>query len=143
MHYRLFISEKARQQLRALEKSIRRNIGYRMEFLRDDLKGDVKKLEAKGNSYRLRIGSIASSLRWKVTRSPSMLSETERKRMSDTVTADHPEPLTLEKVYRELQVLRERVEDLEDLRDLGEAIAENAGKPLIPWEEAKKDLDLD
>ncbi|MGA7393915.1 MAG: type II toxin-antitoxin system RelE/ParE family toxin [Terrimicrobiaceae bacterium] len=57
MHYRLFISEKARQQLRALEKSIRRNIGYRMEFLRDDLKGDVKKLEAKGNSYRLRIGS--------------------------------------------------------------------------------------
>jgi hypothetical protein len=46
-------------------------------------------------------------------------------------------------VYRELQVLRERVEDLEDLRDLGEAIAENAGKPLIRWEEAKKDLDLD
>ena len=51
--------------------------------------------------------------------------------MSDTATADHPEPLTLEKVYRELQVLRERVEDLKDLRDLGEAIAENAGKPLI------------
>ena len=71
-----------------------------------------------------------------------MLSKTESKRMSDTATADHAEPLTLEKVYRELQVLRERVEDLEDLRDLGEAIAENAGKPLIPWEEAKKDLDL-
>jgi hypothetical protein len=32
-----------------------------------------------------------------------MLSKTERKRMSDTATADHPEPLTLEKVYRELQ----------------------------------------
>ncbi len=48
----------------------------------------------------------------------------------------------LENVYRELQALRERVEDLEDLRDLGEAIAENAGKPLIPWEEVKKDLDL-
>ena len=73
-----------------------------------------------------------------------MLSKTEKKRMSDTTTtADHPEPLTLEKVYRELQVLRDRVEDLEDLRDLGEAIAENTGKPLIPWEEAKKDLDLD
>jgi len=51
--------------------------------------------------------------------------------------------LTLENVYRELQALRQRVEDLEDLRDLGEAIAENAGKPLIPWEEVKKDLDLD
>jgi hypothetical protein len=31
--------------------------------------------------------------------------------MSDTATADYREPLTLEKVYRELQVLRERVED--------------------------------
>ena len=49
----------------------------------------------------------------------------------------------MEKVYREVQVLRERVEDLEDFRDLGEAIAENAGKPLIRWEEVKKDLDLD
>ncbi len=29
MHYRVFISEKARQQLRALDKSTRRNIGYR------------------------------------------------------------------------------------------------------------------
>lgn len=57
MHYRLFISEKARQQLRALEKSIRRNIGYRIELMGNDLQGDVKKLEAKGNRYRLRIGS--------------------------------------------------------------------------------------
>jgi len=31
-HYRLFISEKARQQLRAFEKPIRRNIGHRMEL---------------------------------------------------------------------------------------------------------------
>jgi hypothetical protein len=30
--------------------------------------------------------------------------------------------------------LQERVEDLEDLRDLEVAIAENADKPLIPWE---------
>jgi hypothetical protein len=51
--------------------------------------------------------------------------------MSDTATAHHPEPLTLEKVYRELQVLRERVEDLEDPHDLSEAIAENAGKPFF------------
>jgi hypothetical protein len=38
--------------------------------------------------------------------------------MNDTSTADHAEPLTLENVYRGLQALRERVEDLEDLRDL-------------------------
>ena len=43
--------------MRAFEKPIRRNIGYRMELLRDDLQGDVKKLEAKGNRYRLRVGS--------------------------------------------------------------------------------------
>lgn len=39
--------------------------------------------------------------------------------------------------------LQERVEDLEDLRDLEEAISNNAGKPLLPWEQVKKELDLD
>jgi hypothetical protein len=39
--------------------------------------------------------------------------------------------------------LQQRVEDLEDLRDLETAIAENAGKPLLPWEEVKKDLELE
>jgi hypothetical protein len=29
------------------------------------------------------------------------------------------------------------------LRDLEKAIAENGDKPLITWEEAKRDLDLD
>jgi len=42
----------------------------------------------------------------------------------------------------ELKRLRQRVEDLEDLRDLNEAIARNKGKPLIPWEEAKNDLGI-
>jgi hypothetical protein len=36
-----------------LEKSICRNIGHRMELMRDDLQGDVKKLEAEVNRYRL------------------------------------------------------------------------------------------
>lgn len=39
--------------------------------------------------------------------------------------------------------LEERVEELEDLRDLEAAIAENAGKPLIPWEQVKADLELE
>jgi len=39
--------------------------------------------------------------------------------------------------------LQERVEDLEDLRDLEAAIPENAGKPLIPWQQAKAELELD
>ena len=57
MHYQLSLSENARQQLRALDKTLRRNIGRRLETMRDDLQGDVRKLEAKNNRYRLRVGS--------------------------------------------------------------------------------------
>ena len=39
--------------------------------------------------------------------------------------------------------LQERVEDLEDLRDLEIAIVENADKPLIPWERVKAELELE
>ena len=35
------------------------------------------------------------------------------------------------------------IEDLEDLRDLETAIAETAGKPLIPWEKVKAELELE
>lgn len=52
-------------------------------------------------------------------------------------------PLTLEKLREEVQNLKERIEDLEDLRDLNEAIVKNAGKPGIPWEDAKTELGLD
>ena len=52
------ISGKAREQLRVLPKEMRRNIGQRMETMRDDLRGDVLKLRDKGNRYRLRIGTF-------------------------------------------------------------------------------------
>jgi mRNA-degrading endonuclease RelE of RelBE toxin-antitoxin system len=57
MRYRIEISEKAREQLRGLPKEIRRNVGQRMETMRDDLNGDVRKLRDKGSRYRLRVGS--------------------------------------------------------------------------------------
>ena len=63
MRYRIEISEKAREQLRALPKEMRRNIGQRMETMRDDLRGDVLKLRDKGNRYRLRIGTFRCSVR--------------------------------------------------------------------------------
>ena len=57
MRYDLEISEKARKQLRALPRDLRRNIGLRMEALCIDLQGDVTKLKAQDNRYRLRVGS--------------------------------------------------------------------------------------
>jgi mRNA interferase RelE/StbE len=52
------LSMKAREQLRALPKEQRRNLGRRIEEMREDLRGDVRKLQAKGNYYRLRVGNF-------------------------------------------------------------------------------------
>jgi hypothetical protein len=49
----------------------------------------------------------------------------------------------IEQLKATIAKLEYRVEDLEDLRDLEKAIKENGDKPLIPWEQAKKQLDLD
>ncbi len=57
MRYQIEISTKAREQLRALPKEQRRNIGWRIEEMREDLRGDILKLQAKGNYYRLRVGT--------------------------------------------------------------------------------------
>ena len=59
--------------------------------------------------------------------------------MSKTALMEKP---TLESLARTVQRLEERVEDLEDLRELEQAIVQNGDKPLTPWAEAKKKLDL-
>lgn len=56
MQYQLVISEEARGQLRSLTKPMRRNIGLRLDALGKGLSGDVKKLTALQNKYRLRVG---------------------------------------------------------------------------------------
>jgi hypothetical protein len=53
-----------------------------------------------------------------------------------------PKRVTLRRLSAQLIRLRKRVEDLEDLRDLNEAIARNNGKPGTPWEQARKELGL-
>lgn len=58
MRYHIEISKKAREQLKALPKEQRRNVGWRMEEMRENLRGDVLKLQAKGNYYRLRVGNF-------------------------------------------------------------------------------------
>jgi len=57
MRYELFLSEEAREQLRALTDELRRNIGYRLHLLQDELAGDVRKLEGQRGHYRLRVGA--------------------------------------------------------------------------------------
>jgi len=50
---------------------------------------------------------------------------------------------TLERLAAEIASLRERVEDLEDARELDAAIRRKGDKPLIPWDQAKKKLGLE
>jgi mRNA interferase RelE/StbE len=57
MLYEIALTEAAREQLRALPKPIRGNIGYRLTRMQEDLAGDVRKLSAHDNEYRLRVGS--------------------------------------------------------------------------------------
>jgi hypothetical protein len=60
-----------------------------------------------------------------------------------TVRAARRAQPTVRVLQQRLDKLQQRVEDLEDLRELEQAIAKNAGKPLVPWDKAKKDLGLD
>lgn len=59
--------------------------------------------------------------------------------MSDTATLEN---LTLESLAAAVRQLQERIEDLEDLKELRAAVERNAGKPGIPWEQAKAELGL-
>jgi len=49
---------------------------------------------------------------------------------------------TIGELAGELARLKERIEDLEDARELDSAIRRNGDTPLIPWEQAKKDAGL-
>lgn len=62
--------------------------------------------------------------------------------MNRSLKQRKPNRPTVRELHSELRRLRRRVEDLEDLRDLNAAIERNAGKPGIPWSEAKRELGL-
>ena len=59
----------------------------------------------------------------------------------NNLTQEMKEP-TLQEVCAELARLKDRVEELEDAHELKAAILRNGDKPLIPWEQAKKELGL-
>ena len=49
---------------------------------------------------------------------------------------------TIREISAELARLRDRVEDLEDARELDAVIRRNGDKPLVPWEQARNEIDL-
>jgi len=69
-----------------------------------------------------------------------MLLSIERKHRARAAANRKVKRVTVRRLRAELQHLRRRGEDLEDLRDLNAAIERNGGKPGIPWSEVKKEL---
>ena len=53
-----------------------------------------------------------------------------------------PKP-TVESLAEEMRLLRERMEDLEDLLELRGAVERNGTKPGISWDDAKRQLELE
>jgi hypothetical protein len=60
--------------------------------------------------------------------------------MSNVASMKKP---TLKSLAAEMHRLRERIEDMEDLIELRGAVERNAGKPGVPWEQVKTEMDLD
>ena len=71
-----------------------------------------------------------------------MLLSTGRKRLNKGGTNRIVKKVTIRRLHAELQRLRRRVEDLEDLRDLNAAIERNSGKPGMRWSQVRKELGL-
>ena len=69
-----------------------------------------------------------------------MLLRIEKTLMNESSLLENP---TLESLASEVRLLKERMEDMEDLIELRAAIERNAGKPGASWEEVKKELALD
>ena len=69
-----------------------------------------------------------------------MLWGIESKPMSNVASLKKP---TLKSLAAEMRRLQERIEDMEDLIELRSAIERNAGKPGVPWDHVKTELDLD
>ena len=68
-----------------------------------------------------------------------MLYEIASEPMGNLISRKKP---TLKSLAAEMRRMQERVEDMEDLIELRSAIERNAGKPGVPWEQVKKELDL-
>lgn len=60
--------------------------------------------------------------------------------MGNATTLKKP---TLDSLAAQMRRLQERLEDIEDLIELRAAVKRNKGKPGVPWERVKAELELD
>jgi mRNA interferase RelE/StbE len=56
MRYKVTLTDDVKAQLHALPLAARKEIGYRLFMLEEDLSGNVKKLKGSQREYRLRVG---------------------------------------------------------------------------------------
>jgi mRNA interferase RelE/StbE len=56
--YKFGISDEALKSLDTIPRTDRRQIGYAMDGLQQDLRGDIKKLKGFTDIYRLRVGDF-------------------------------------------------------------------------------------
>jgi hypothetical protein len=68
--------------------------------------------------------------------------EGQKDDMPRTLNVPKSRKRPIRQLVAEVDGLRARVEDLEDVGDLREAVRRNGNKPLIPWTRAKKELGL-
>jgi mRNA interferase RelE/StbE len=52
----LIVNHEPRRKLHLLPKRVRKEIGYKLYLIQEDLAGDIKKLKGSINIYRLRVG---------------------------------------------------------------------------------------
>jgi mRNA interferase RelE/StbE len=139
--YQLFISQEAREQIRALPNELRKSIGYRLHRMQHEFGGDIKKLEGSKSHYRLRIGKHRILFRVE-SNNIEVYAVRGRGKMPMSEHSEQEGAPTIQQLAAEMASLRERVEDLEDARELDAAIRRNGDKPLIPWDQVRPELGL-
>jgi len=122
--------------LDGLPTKIAAGIVKKIGRLEAGLHGDIKRLKEHDRAYRLRMGTIASSLTWRAKRLQYAASNIVEKLMTKAtlkiLDAD------IKKRRREVTRLQEDLEDLEDYLDVLEARRKSLGKSTLTQAEAER-----
>jgi hypothetical protein len=138
--YALFISEEVREQLRSLQRNFDGTSAIGYTFCSRSSPETLKSSKGRETIIGFASAATESYSAWTRISLRYMLLSRGRTLMSDPQEQELVS--TVKHLAGELARLSERVEDLEDGRELDAAIRRNGDKPLIPWDQAKKELGL-